>query len=228
MKLPLSGFGQLSPRRRRVLQQILPQVVPSVYGSETFKRVDANWKPGSGYTTCGGLPAFVAQALGVTQQMKSEGIGAYGLTGMRNGAIRRGCWVHTGRTSSDPDGPDRRPVPKPGDLYVLCSGKGHDYGCCTIQREKDTDPWPKVLGAKVEHVGVIIDTTGTFWTTADAGQSVGTSQAALYVRRHYNPATGYLTGEQGPAGRPLRRLCGWVDLDRYPFLDGYGSRGARV
>jgi hypothetical protein len=227
--LPKTGFESLSPRRQRILRQILPQVVPSVYGDATFKKIDANWKPGSGYTTCGGLPSFVAQSLGVSKVMKDEGMGAYALTGMRNAAIRRGAWVHTGRSKRNPDGfggSDVRPMPKPGDLYLLCSGGGHDFGCCTVQKVKDSDPWPKVRGATVEHVGVIVDVTGTLWTTADAGQSVGTSQAALYVRRHYNPVTNYLTGEQAQKGRPLRRLCGWVDVDRYPFLDGMGRLGA--
>jgi len=225
MRLPVAGFEALSPRRQRILAQILPQVVPSAYGDVAFKQIDGRWKPGAGYTTCGGLPCFVAQQLGVTARMKDEGMGAYGLTGMRNAAIRRGCWVHTGRSLRNPGGfaCGAGPRPKPGDLYLLCSGGGHDFGCCTLQKVKDTDPWPRVRGATVEHVGVIVDTSGTLWTTADAGQSKGTAQAALYVQRHYNPATGYLTGEQAVNGRPLRRLCGWVDVDAYPFTDGFAG-----
>jgi hypothetical protein len=226
MMIPKSGLDGLSPRRRRILLEILPQVVPSVYGEAAFRRIDANWKPGSGYTTCGGLPTFVAQQLGVTAQMKKEGMGSYGLTGMRNAAIRRGCWVHTGRTGANPALSCDRPMPRPGDIYILCSGRGHDFGCCTVQKDKDTDPWPKVLGAKVEHIGVIVEAAGNFWLTADAGQSVGTSQAALYVRRHYNAVTGNMTGEQEPKGRPLRRLCGWIDVDRYPFADGHAALAA--
>lgn len=223
MLIPKSGLEGLSPRRRRILMEILPQVVPSVWGQPAFKRIDANWKPGAGYTTCGGLATFVAQQLGITPQMKKEGMGAFGLTGMRNAAIRRGCWVHTGRTRAHPGPQAVAPRPKPGDIYLLCSGKGHDFGCCTLQKEKDSDPWPKILGARVEHIGVIVEAEGNLWTTADSGQSVGTAQAALYVRRHYNEATGRLTGEQEPKGRPLRRLCGWIDIDRYPYVDGFGA-----
>ena len=220
MIIPRTGLGGLSARRQRVLMQILPQVVPSTYGQPAFSRIDKNWKPGAGYTTCGGLPTFVADQLGVTPEMKKEGMGAYGLTGVRNAAIRRGCWVHTGRTRAQPTLSCDRPMPRPGDIYILCSGRGHDFGCCTIQKEKETDPWPAILGAKVEHIGIIVEARDNLWVTADAGQSVGPAQAALYVRRHYNAATGLLTGEQEPKGRPLRRLCGWVDVDRYPFVDG--------
>ena len=34
--------------------------MPSTYGDAKFKRIDNKWKPGDAYTTCGGLPGFVA------------------------------------------------------------------------------------------------------------------------------------------------------------------------
>jgi hypothetical protein len=90
-------------------------------------------------------------------------------------------------------------------------------------RESDSDCQPRVLGAKVEHIGVIVEAEGNPWLTADAGQSIGTSQAAPYVRRHCNAVTRNLTGEQEPKGRLLRRLCGWIDVDRYRFLARHGA-----
>jgi hypothetical protein len=54
----------------------------------------ATWKPGDAYTTCGGLPGFVASQLGVSDEVKREGITGSGLAAMRDAAIKRGAWVH--------------------------------------------------------------------------------------------------------------------------------------
>ncbi len=32
------------------------------------------------------------------------------------------------------------------------------------------------------------------------------------------PATGFMTGKAGRTGEPMRRLCGWLDVDAYPFV----------
>lgn len=219
MKLPSTGFGSLSPRRQRVLAQLLPEVVPSVYGSAAFRQIDANWKPGAGYTTCGGLIGHVVGRLGLTQQMRLDGMGS-GLTSVRNAAIRHGAWVHCSDACGQ--GPGVRNSaggrPLPGDIYILCSGGGHDFGCCCIQTDKTPG---RLRGAAVEHIGIIVDTgCDCLWITADAGQGGGQAQYADYVLRQYNADTGYMTGEQSREGKPMRRLCGWVDIDRFPFLDG--------
>lgn len=226
MRIPSTGLAGLSPRRRKILCEILPEVVPSHYGTAAFREIDGGWKPGAGYTTCGGLPALVARRLGVTAEMRNEGMGGYGLTGLRNGALRRGAWVHAssrpghGQYMCAPAGT----LPQPGDMYLLCSGEGHDFGCCTIQREKESDPWPRFNGATVEHVGIVVDTgCSCLWVTADAGQGGSQMQTAEYVLRNYDSGSGHMTGEQGRDGKPMRRLCGWVDVDRYPFLDGFGA-----
>src|ERR1700754_1993958 len=65
---------ELTDRRSRILHSIVPQVVPSTYGEAKFKRIDSTWMPGSGYTTCGGLPAFVAGQLGLSDEVRREGI----------------------------------------------------------------------------------------------------------------------------------------------------------
>ncbi len=201
----------LSVRRERTLRRIVPTVVPSVYGSKAFRSIDANWEPGKGYTTCGGLPAYVAQQLGVTLAQRKQGIGSYGLAGLRNAGIINRAWVHV--STRDRTLQHRRP--RPGDFYMLCSGGKHEYGCCRIAPPDGSNK--PYLGAKVEHVGVIVDAETALWKTADAGQGYPI-QEAKYVLRHFNSATGEMTGEQNRQGRPMRRLCGWLDLDAFPFL----------
>jgi len=158
-------------------------VVPSTYGSAAFSEIDGAYKPGAGYTTCGGLPALVAQQLGVTLDQRKQGMGGYGLTGVRNAAIRNRCWVHAGHSPGNSAVTSAPPgtAPKPGDIYILCSGSGHELGCCTIQREAESDPFPARLGAQVEHIGIIVDPgCGPLWVTADAGQG-SSIQYAAYV-----------------------------------------------
>lgn len=207
----------LSARRRRILTIILPQVVPSAYGSAAFKRVDANWKPGAGYTTCGGLPAFVARSLAYDDEVKKTGIGIGGLVGMRNAGIATGSWVHNGQMERRRAGPGGL-RPRPGDFYLLCSGSidRHERGCNCMAPVKPEDAH-KYKGAAIEHVGVIVSTEGQLWKTADAGQG-GSVQKALYVSRQYHPQTHQVTGESDRFGKPMRRLCGWIDVDRFPFL----------
>lgn len=119
-------MADISPRRVHILKIILPQVVPSTYGEKKFERIDKKWKPGDAYTTCGGLPGFVAGELGVTDEVRREGIAGSGLASMRDAAIKRGAWVHHDITlrkltgGMNMEGNMNRP--KPGDFYMLCSG----------------------------------------------------------------------------------------------------------
>ena len=202
---------ELSQRRQKILRAILPQVVPSTSGSKAFRRIDANWRPGAGYTTCGGLPAFVARQLELDAAAEKSGIGVGGLAGMRNAGIAMKAWVHNGARF-------RPPRPKPGDFYLLCSGAQtrHEAGCNCIAPTKPED-YHKWWDAKVEHVGVIVSVEGTLWKTADAGQGGSQVQQALYVFRQFNVNTQQITGESDRLGRPMRRLCGWLDVDRFPF-----------
>lgn len=75
--------------------------------------------------------------------------------------------------------------PLPGDIYLLS------------QYEKP---------GEFQHVGVIIDASGSTWTTCDGGQGGGW-QSGL-VKRTFEP-DGVITGEFGNKAR----LKGWVDLD---------------
>lgn len=208
----------LSARRRHVLGIIVPQVVPSTYGDAKFKRIDSKWKPGAGYTTCGGLPSHVANQLGVTEKCKAQGILGSGLTSMRDCAIMQNAWVHNDLArffANDAITGGTANRPKPGDLYMLCSGEdsAHKTNCVCLSTKT------KGRLAAVEHVGVIVSARGTLWKTADAGQNNGPVQCARYCDRTFNPATGWLTGESdGKGGKPMRRLCGWLDIDKYPFI----------
>jgi len=211
-------------RRDTILQDILPEVVPSSYPDAKFKRIDASWAPGSGYTTCGGLPGFVARALKVPPHCERDGITGSGLASMRNAGITRSAWVHHDMTLRRLAGGmgmvDQLRLPRPGDFYMLCSGDRHDTGCNCIAPIEKKD-WHKYRGGQIEHVGVIVSVNGKNWKTADAGQPNGNVQCARYVDRTFDPATGFMTGELTRAGKPMRRLCGWLDVDAYPFLDAY-------
>ncbi|HJQ58744.1 MAG TPA: hypothetical protein VJ890_17685 [Vineibacter sp.] len=57
------------------------------------------------------------------------------------------------------------------------------------------------------HVGVMIDSSGTTWKTADGGQGKGF--AVGFRRRTFDPASAKITGEEGT----MYYLKGWVDLE---------------
>jgi len=210
----------LMTRRDKILNEIIPSVVPSTYPEEKFKKLD-KWKPGDHYTTCGAMPTYVAKQLGVAEANAKDGLLDYGLLTMRNAAITADAWVNhniDARKFANSIGMlDSINLPKPGDFYMLCSGMRHE-NCNRWASPKKGDEG-KYHGATIEHVGVIKRIVSpTEWLTADAGQSKGGMQAADYVTRNFDPATGNMTGEVGRNGRPMRRLCGWLDADLYPFL----------
>jgi hypothetical protein len=221
-------MAELTNRRHRILNSIVPQVVPSTYGDTKFRRIDATWAPGNTYTTCGGLPAFVAGQLGLSDEIRREGIGGSGLASMRDAAIKRGAWVHHSmlnrRLAGAMNLESSMNRPKPGDFYMLCSGseQRHEEGCNCITPKSGA-----YRGGAVEHVGIIVNAEGTIWKTADAGQPGGSIQkngktyniqAAKYCDRVFNSGSGLLVGEfDGKGGRPMRRLCGWLDVDKFPF-----------
>ncbi len=181
-------YGDLSQRRKRVLESLIPAVVPSRYPEPKFQQLtggvnlsDPNLPPH--YTTCGCLPSYVARNLGGRGMIQ-----AGGLDGLRTAAKKQDAWVVA----------ELGLRPKPGDLYGLCNGAN-----------------PNSL---IVHVGVIVDASGEIWKTADAGQGQLPDQRANYVNRQYNPQTGTLSGEVTNSGnRPPRLVAGWVDIDKYPF-----------
>jgi hypothetical protein len=107
-----------------------------------------------------------------------------------------------------PFDPARGDRPQPGDFYVLSKKVNGEFG----------------------HVGVMIDSVGTVWITADCGQGQENAMmvpdpadstkkikkviwsrgmAAGYRRRQFDPADGGMTGEFGEK----RWLKGWVNVD---------------
>ena len=75
--------------------------------------------------------------------------------------------------------------PLPGDVYLLS------------QYDKP---------GQFQHVGVILDASGSEWSTCDGGQGNGWQSGM--VKRQFQP-DGVITGEFGNKAR----LKGWVDLD---------------
>jgi hypothetical protein len=180
----------LSARRAKIIDELLPAVLPSKYNDQKFQKLTGgltkdNPNVTPGYTTCGSLPAYVATALGDSGNPRIQGT-----FGVRVAGMQRGGWVEAGG--------DARP--KPGDLYVLLTSGATDRA-----------------NGGISHVGVIVDASTDEWRTADAGQ--GDGWAADYVTREYDPVAGTLSGEivatTGP--RPARVLAGWIDVDLYPF-----------
>ena len=179
--------GELSARRKYIIDVLLPGVLPSSYGEQKFTKLtfgltkdNPNVTPG--YTTCGSLPMYIARML------KDKLIG--GTNGVRTSGQKKNAWVVA----------DRVKRPLPGDIYALLN-------------KDETD----VINSGISHVGIIIDSSGTQWKTADAGQ--GDGWAADYVTREYDEENGTLTGEvvRASGARPPRVLAGWIDVDTYPF-----------
>lgn len=235
---------ELSERRKKVLFHILPKVLGATFkdgaGDAKWTELGAGYNPtseiardkqivmlaakqgikpklGAHTTTCGSLPRYVAKQLGIPQEvirntgkakLKDGSIVAVGslqsggTEGVRIAAKPYNAWRTHGTLmnamfASVGMGADHRPLP--GDFYALCSG---------------TDP-----DNHIEHVGIVLECNGTNWLTADCGQGQWPDQSCIKVRRQYDPATCQLTGEMTSGlVRNKRLLCGWVDIDAYPFL----------
>lgn len=193
---PLSSPGQsadaepeLSARRRHVLDDVLPGVLPSTYGEKkftelTFGLTKDNPNVTSGYSTCGELATYVARKLKDQQR--------WGTFGVRNNAQKTGAWVEA-------DG-ERRPLP--GDIYVLLSQGVTD-------RAK----------GNIAHVGFIVDASGDEWKTADAGQGDGWAAGYVNRHYDADAGTLSGENLHSAGARPPRLLAGWLDLDAYPFPD---------
>jgi peptidoglycan hydrolase-like protein with peptidoglycan-binding domain len=192
--MPGPDFWNLSPRRRQVLGSILPGVVPSFWPDARFNtltRGQLDWSQlPDNYTTCGCLPAYVAQQLGGRGK-----IIAGGTNGLRDAAAEQGAWITA----------DMIQRPLPGDFYGLTD---------------QSDPNGNIVHVGVVvYLGMVLDETATdLWKTADSGQGIKPNQYAGYINRAYNPSTGQLNGEVNRAGvRPFRTVAGWVNIDAYPF-----------
>lgn len=109
--LALRG-GPLSPLRRKIVDEIVPQFVPSVYPDARFHAMYPGFDPDdpnlpAGFSTCGALPTAVGRELGY-----QDGITRYGTFAVRNIGQETGTWVDAA--------PGLRP--KPGDFYAIGDG----------------------------------------------------------------------------------------------------------
>src|SRR5436190_1984239 len=164
-----------SPSRSKVVNEILPEVIPAKYkhGSSEdqarFERllpgidIEAQRKATPGYTTCGALPPYVLKRLG---GITDKGVLCGGLAGVRDGLLDKQGKYHGGAKALgawvNHDGENR---PMPGDIYIL-EGPIH-------YTDKATGADKTSVG--IRHIGIIVSTTknsdGTeAWVTADAGQ----------------------------------------------------------
>jgi hypothetical protein len=92
---------------------------------------------------------------------------------------------------------DGSKLPLPGDIYLLTV-------VFATERLKVGD---------FRHVGIVIDDSGSNWTTADSGQ--GNGNAMSYITRYSKADTGRIKGEHGDEAG----LKGWVSL--FNLLPGW-------
>ena len=178
--------GQASPIRRRFMT-ICKGLLPSP-GTLTNGTKPANV---SG-TGCGELPGRVFARVPVLAPYQS---GAFKMTvpgaGLCYLTSPMTCWEQFAKAVDKTYSPARTWVPfagnrpLPGDIYVL--GQFDN---------------PNAF----QHVGIIVDATGSDWMTADGGQGNGWQSG--FVTRRFHP-NGQIDGEFGNKAK----LRGWVDLD---------------
>ncbi|HPU53754.1 MAG TPA: hypothetical protein PK359_19495 [Burkholderiaceae bacterium] len=191
----------LSPVRRRILDLIVPRTIPCLFPVDwSVQKRDAdrnkvkldpppaNTPQGkyvvnnyNPYNKSGGTNCYTLPAF-VAQELKRP-FRWPATTGLPKEGRRYNAWVQAS------DVPGRRP--QPGDLYALCTGALTDMA--------------------ITHVGVIIDSSGTEWNTADMGQPPD-GWSGKYNKRPYDPGANTLAGEIHD-GKAPRAIAGWVDVD---------------
>ena len=176
--------GQGSPIRLRfmsILQGLLPPPGTLTQGT----------KPAIG-TACGELPGRVFARVPVIPPNQSgafkENVPGVGVVFLTSPTI---AWEQFAQEVDRKHGsrtwiPFSGQRPLPGEIYVV--GKFENK-------------------AAFQHVGIIVNASGTEWMTADAGQGNGGQSG--FMKRTFNPATGQIDGEFGNQAF----LRGWVDLD---------------
>jgi len=192
-----AGAAGLAPIRAEAValcESNLPasgvQEPPNVLESQAGKK-----KGPDGATGCGGFPGWMIGRLGAEKFFKGTvtvGAGTQwaakvGVTSPTIAWEQMALQIEKARGAAPGTlwklyASDSRP--RPGDIYVL---KKPDGG--------------------FRHVGVIIDSTGSTWRTADGGQGLGF--AVGFRTRTFDPGSGKLEGED----KQPAFLKGWVDLE---------------
>jgi hypothetical protein len=116
--------------RDRVLE-ILHEVVPSRYGDARFARLAPGYRPDDprlppGFTTCGYLPLYVGNRLGVR-----DGITRGGVEGVRMIGRDHGVWVEAGGSKR----------PRPGDFLGLSATRGGILTHVDVLVDASGNPW---------------------------------------------------------------------------------------
>lgn len=186
---------------RAAVLRAVEHFVPSDYGDERFaEMLDGHWEPGAG-TTCTYLPAAVLYYAGAREPQfvnhddergrTAFEIGA-GVSKLVQGARAIDAWVD--------DAPGREP--RAGDIAFLSNGP------------------------LTEHVEIVLDPA--VWKAAAAGQTNESgNQAARVVTRSVDDRRDRGGPRLLSAPSPLpvagswRKLVGWVDVDRVPFVEAF-------
>jgi hypothetical protein len=147
--------------------------------------------PGAKGTGCGELPGRVFARVPVIPQSR-PGAFKVRVSGVTLHLTTPTTWWEEMAKQIDRGAPPRKcwvPFggrrPLPGDIYLLSQ---------TTNK------------AMFQHVGIVVDPSGSKWTTADGGQGNGWQSG--FVKRDFQ-ADGLMTGEFGNKAY----LKGWVDLD---------------
>lgn len=184
---------RLSDHRKKLLAELdkrLPSSDGATPGPGKINLFEGVQKQPAGTTSCGLLPT-VLMAFGMGVKASGDvifGVFGYGTEGVKEQGRKHGAWVENDGTA----------LPQPGDVYCL-------------RYEDDPE------GDRVSHVGIIVDVDpndGSTWTTGDSGQDNGEVRGAKYCSRAMKKQDGthvFLKGEYTAA---LRRVGGWVDLDK--------------
>ena len=207
----------LSERRRKILFEILPKVLGGSYvngkgGNAKWNDLAKSYDPSKELalqaamapgafknptTTCGALPGYVAGKLGVEASIAREGMMSSGLNSVRDAARKQKSWTPNSPLFQAMSGGQ---MPRPGDIYALCSTHHPD--------------------SLLVHIGIVVrpGKDGANWWTADSGQGKWPDQECRLVQRQYTNSDCMMTGESTTGlVRNKRMLAGWVDVDQYPF-----------
>ena len=188
----------MSDHRKKLLAELdkrLPSYDNQASASGKTNLFDGVQKQDHG-TSCGLLPTvLMAYGMGVKKGPNGLfGVFSYGTEGIKEEGRKLGVWVENDGTA----------LPQPGDIYTL---------------RYDADP----EADRVSHVGIIVDVDpkdGSTWTTGDSGQDAGTVRGAKYCNRPMRREDGKHLFLKGEFVETLRRIGGWVDLDKLMALVG--------
>lgn len=210
----------LSAKRKKMIKEFLPIVMPSEAGSKAFDNlqtkagIEATIADMPGYTTCVTVPPFLARKYGEKPHPFPMGgiIGCYwAATDAAAFTAGSPAWVVAQKGLPS--------LPKPGDLFIICGKSVTETALKKlvpkiVKNKKGQDE--RTDAFECLHVGVVVDvsmevTVGgkPVWVVCQAGMGEQHAQKCGYTHEVIDPdnADGPLLGN--------RRLAGWIDIDNY-------------